>query len=266
MNNDRFDRLPEKRILSVFFTAGFPRLSDTITILSALEASGVNMVEIGFPFSDPVADGPTIQDSNDRAIRSGMNLTRLFEQLSTLRNKITVPVLLMGYLNPTLQYGFERFVQDASRVGVDALIIPDLPFIEYKRTYASVYKANEVLPVFLVTSRTPPERILEFDQEEPAFIYVVSSEATTGGSAKITKEREDFFRRLSVMKLRSKLIVGFGVTDRDSFEVVTRYTHGAIVGSAFLRAIGEAKIGEEHNESSGIDLEMRVKEFVFQFR
>ncbi len=266
MKNDRIEALPDQRILSVFFTAGYPRLSDTTTILSALEASGVNMVEIGFPFSDPVADGPTIQRSNDRAIRSGMNLKLLFEQLATMRSTITVPVLLMGYLNPALQYGFERFVEDTARVGVDALIIPDLPFSEYQRRYAPAYKAHRVLPVFLVTARTPPERILEFDAEEPAFIYVVSSEATTGGSAEITEESESFFQRLSEMKLRSKLIVGFGVSDRKSFEVVTRHTHGAIIGSAFLRAIDGAEVGTEPDESTLIDLQTRVKEFVLQFR
>lgn len=234
---DRFSQLPQRPALSIFCTAGFPRRDDLIPLLERVQAAGADMIEIGFPFSDPIADGPTIQASNQRALANGMNLELLFEQLTDLRTKVTIPVLLMGYLNPVEQYGVSRFLEDAARCGVDGLILPDMPFEEYCQSYKAKFKSVGVKPVFLITSRTEPERIRMFDGEEPAFLYVVSSDAVTGGRLSVSEERAAFFERLSTMGLKSRLIVGFGVTDKANFEAVTARTHGAIIASAFLRAL-----------------------------
>lgn len=242
MTCSRFLQLPAERALSVFFTAGFPRLGDTMPILEALQESGVDMAEVGFPFSDPVADGPTIQESNLVALGNGMTVATLFEQLSGLRRSgVTMPVLLMGYLNPLERFGAESFFARAAECGVDGLILPDMPFDEYLDRYRVLFKKEGLKPVFLVTSRTSEERIRAFDAEEPAFLYVLSSDAVTGGRAAVSEERDAFFKRLKEMRLKSKLIVGFGVSDRESFNAVTRHTAGAIIGSAFVRAVAEAK-------------------------
>lgn len=242
MTCSRFLQLPAERALSVFFTAGFPRLGDTMPILEALQESGVDMAEVGFPFSDPVADGPTIQESNLVALGNGMTVATLFEQLSGLRRSgVTMPVLLMGYLNPLERFGAESFFARAAECGVDGLILPDMPFDEYLDRYRALFKKEGLKPVFLVTSRTSEERIRAFDAEEPAFLYVLSSDAVTGGRAAVSEERDAFFKRLKEMRLKSKLIVGFGVSDRESFNAVTRHTAGAIIGSAFVRAVAEAK-------------------------
>ncbi len=242
MTCSRFLQLPAERALSVFFTAGFPRLGNTMPILEALQESGVDMAEVGFPFSDPVADGPTIQESNLVALGNGMTVATLFEQLSGLRRSgVTMPVLLMGYLNPLERFGAESFFARAAECGVDGLILPDMPFDEYLDRYRALFKKEGLKPVFLVTSRTSEERIRAFDAEEPAFLYVLSSDAVTGGRAAVSEERDAFFKRLKEMRLKSKLIVGFGVSDRESFNAVTRHTAGAIIGSAFVRAVAEAK-------------------------
>lgn len=242
MTCSRFLQLPAERALSVFFTAGFPRLGDTMPVLEALQESGVDMAEVGFPFSDPVADGPTIQESNLVALGNGMTVATLFEQLSGLRRSgVTMPVLLMGYLNPLERFGAESFFARAAECGVDGLILPDMPFDEYLDRYRALFKKEGLKPVFLVTSRTSEERIRAFDAEEPAFLYVLSSDAVTGGRAAVSEERDAFFKRLKEMRLKSKLIVGFGVSDRESFNAVTRHTAGAIIGSAFVRAVAEAK-------------------------
>lgn len=235
---DRLSRLPAKRALSIFYTAGYPRLNDTVPLLRELSVNGVDMVEIGFPFSDPVADGPTIQESNRVAIENGMTLQVLFEQLREARRYTEMPILLMGYLNPVEQYGFERFMRDAAACGIDGAILPDMPFELYKTRYKSLFLEYGVRPVFLVTTRTPAERIRAFDAEDPAFLYLLSSDAVTGGALSVSAEREAFFQRVSEMGLQRPLFVGFGVRDRVSFDTVTRYTRGAIVGSGFLQAIG----------------------------
>lgn len=260
MTCSRFLQLPAERALSVFFTAGYPRLGDTLPILKALQASGVDMAEVGFPFSDPVADGPTIQESNLVALGNGMTVATLFEQLRGLRQsgEVTMPVLLMGYLNPLERFGAERFFSEAAACGVDGLILPDMPFEDYLEHYKELFTAHGIKPVFLVTSRTEAERIRAFDAEEPAFLYVLSSDAVTGGRAAVTGERDAFFRRLKEMRLKSKLIVGFGVSDRESFDAVTKHTAGAIVGSAFVRAIA----GTQDTES----LRAAVREFVSSVR
>lgn len=204
------------------------------------------MIEVGFPFSDPVADGPTIQESNLVALKNGMTVTTLFEQLAELRGgKVTVPVLLMGYLNPLERFGAEAFFAKAAQCGVDGLILPDMPFEEYLERYRKLFKKNGIRPVFLVTSRTGEEHIRAFDAEDPAFLYVLSSDAVTGGRAALSEERQQFFRRLKELRLRSKLIVGFGVSDRESFCAATQHTAGAIIGSAFVRAIAATQNKDE---------------------
>jgi tryptophan synthase alpha chain len=259
----RFDTLPEREVLSVFFTAGYPRRDDTVTILRALQAAGVHLVEIGFPFSDPVADGPTIQESNQRALAQGMNVAHLFEQLRGIREGgVSIPVILMGYLNPIERFGVERFFKTAAECGIDGFILPDMPFDEYLERYRPLYREYGMKPVFLITSRTEEGRIRAFDAEEPAFLYVLSSDAVTGGRAQVTHEREGYFKRLRDMKLRSKLLVGFGVSDRESYQAVTLHTHGAIVGSAFLRAIAELPAGEHADGSSAEAVNVAVSEFV----
>jgi tryptophan synthase alpha chain len=253
-------------VFSVFFTAGFPRLADTRVILSELQRNGVDMVEIGFPFSDPIADGPTIQQSSYRAIENGMTVAKLFEQLTDIRKEITMPIVLMGYANPMLQYGEEAFLRDCARCGVDALFVPDLPFEEYRAKYATLFEKHAVAPIFFVTTRTPEARIRQIDAEQPAFLYVVSSEAVTGGTAEVTVERDAFFSRLAQMNLKSPLIVGFGVADKVGFQGVTKHTQGAIVGSAFVRAVCDAKPGASGHESDPADLAHRIREFREQFR
>lgn len=234
MQSSRFLQMPPRGALSVFFTAGFPRRDDTMPILEQLQAAGVDMVEVGFPFSDPVADGPTIQASSQKALANGMTVELLFEQLRSMRGSVSLPVLLMGYLNPVEQYGFARFLADAAQCGIDGLIVPDMPFEEYVEHYKPLYEREGIRPVFLISSRTDPERIRAFDRENPAFLYVLSSDAVTGGAVSVSAERDAFFKQLSEMGLASRLIVGFGVRDRSSFSAVTRYTSGAIVGSAFV--------------------------------
>lgn len=267
MTYNRFEQLPTTQALSVFFTAGYPRRDDTIPTLQALHDAEVDMVEIGFPFSDPVADGPTIQDSNAQALANGMTVQRLLEQLRELRSSgATFPALLMGYLNPVERYGAERFFEEAGRCGVDGLILPDMPFEEYLTRYKTLYKKNGLKPVFLVTSRTAEERIRAFDAESPAFLYVLSSDAVTGGKAAVTNDREAFFKRLRDMKLSSRLIVGFGVSDRESFHAVTTHTHGAIIGSAFVRAVKDLPQGASETTSDVAALKTKVKEFIQQVR
>lgn len=267
MTCSRFEQLPKKNALTIFFTAGHPRLNDTLPILTALQHSEVDMIEIGFPFSDPVADGPTIQASNHVSLTNGMTVEKLFAQLPALRQgEITVPVLLMGSLNPIERYGPERFFEKASRCGIDGLIIPDMPFDEYLTRYKPLYERNNIRPVFLVTSRTEPQRIKAFDAERPAFLYVVSTDAVTGGKATVTEERDSFFKRLADMKLSSRLLVGFGVSDRDSFYAVTRHTSGAIIGSAFVRALEQAPQGNSPEESERGALHAIVSDFIKKVR
>lgn len=266
MKSKRLLNLPERSIFSVFCTAGFPRLRDTKEIITRLAEAGVDMIELGFPFSDPVADGPTIQESNLRAIKNGMTLTVLFDQIAELRGSIDVPVLLMGYLNPVEQFGFERFMREAARCGVDGLIIPDMPFEEYQDRYKPLYQEYGISPVFLVTSRTEQERIRAFDAEDPAFLYILSSDAVTGGVLKDSGDRDAFFERLAAMELKSKLIVGFGVGDAPTFKAVTKRTHGAIVGSAFVKAIAQVEGRNDEAERSDFARSSAIEKFVQLFQ
>ncbi len=227
------------RVLSVYSTAGFPQLNSTIEVMKALEAGGADMIELGMPYSDPLADGPVIQASSTKALENGMTLAVLFEQLKDMRRSIHIPVLLMGYINPILQYGFERFCETARRVGVDGLILPDLPIYEYETEYGPILRKHGLDFVFLVTPETSAERIRKVDMLSTGFLYAVSSSSTTGKNKDIG-EQEDYFQRLQQMKLRNPVLVGFGIRDRDSFDAACRHANGAIIGTAYIRAIDKA--------------------------
>ena len=239
------------RVLSVYCTAGFPRLDSTLEVMQALQECGVDMIELGMPYSDPLADGPVIQASGTRALENGMTIVRLFEQLAKMRDSIQVPVLLMGYLNPILQYGFEKFCKAAALAGVDGLILPDLPIFEFEAEYGPVIRKHGLDFVFLVTPETSPERVRKVDALSTGFLYAVSSSSTTGGN-KDMGEQEEYFRRLEEMRLRNPVMVGFGVRDRKSFEAACKHTQGAIIGTAYVRAIdGAADVRKATTEFIG---------------
>ena len=225
-----------KPLLSVYFTAGFPHLDDTRILLRHLQQSGVSLVEIGMPFSDPLADGPVIQRSSQVALRNGMTLELLFEQLQDMRKEIRMPVLLMGYLNPVLQFGMERFVRMAAETGVDGVILPDLPLDVYEAEYAEMFRAASLDLIFLVTPETEPERLQKIDEWSTAFIYAVSSSSTTGKNTNMDSQ-QDYFKRLGSGHLGHPVMVGFGIRDRQTFVTATRYARGAIIGTAFIQAI-----------------------------
>jgi len=224
------------RVLNVYCTAGFPRLDSTLEVMAALQEGGADLIELGMPYSDPLADGPVIQASSSVALANGMTLARLFEQLSEMRPAITVPVLLMGYMNPVLQYGFEKFCEAAAKAGVDGLILPDLPIYEFETEYGPVIRRYGLDFVFLVTPETSETRIRQVDALSSGFLYAVSSSSTTGKD-KDMQVQEGYFERLKNMGLRNPVLVGFGIRDKASFEAASRYANGAIIGTAYIRAI-----------------------------
>lgn len=231
----------KKDILSIYFTAGFPALNDTIPLLELLEKNGVNMVELGIPYSDPLADGPTIQDSSSVAIANGMRIETLLTQLDGFRNKISIPVVLMSYFNPIDQYGFERFCSEAKNVGIDGLIIPDLPPFEYESCYKPIIEKYNLAFCMLITSDTTSERIRKIDKLSNGFLYLVSTANTTGRTDSLTKHQMDYFKRVSAMNLVNPLMVGFGVHNSTTYEDATKYCTGAIIGSAFIRALKDSQ-------------------------
>ncbi|MET3981517.1 tryptophan synthase alpha chain [Mucilaginibacter sp. UYP25] len=226
-------------LLSIYFTAGYPELNTTVDIAEALEKAGADFLEIGFPYSDPVADGPTIQHSSQTALDNGMNLNILFEQLKDLRNRVSIPVLLMGYVNPIVQYGVDRFCKAAAAVGVDGIIVPDLPMYEYEMLYSNHFEDNGLSNIFLVTPQTSEERIRKIDSLSNSFIYLLSSSSITGGSLQLTDSIEEYYKRIKAMTLNNPAIIGFGISDNRSFNKACEYANGAIVGSAFVKLLGE---------------------------
>jgi tryptophan synthase alpha chain len=224
-----------KNIISIYFTAGFPKLHDTVIIIDELQKAKVDMIEIGIPFSDPLADGPIIQHSNQMALKNGMCLKLLFEQLRTVNYKLTV--LLMGYLNPILQFGINNFCKCASEAGISGIIIPDLPIDEYINHYKSVFVKYNLKNIFLITPQTSEERIKYIDKNSDGFIYMVSSSSTTGTKLEIENEEEKYFSCISRMNLKNPLMLGFGIADKKSFEKACKYANGAIIGSAFIKEI-----------------------------
>lgn len=233
----------KKNILSIYFTAGFPHLNDTAAILNALQEHGANMIEIGMPYSDPLADGPVIQNSSMQALKNGMTIKILFEQLNQFHknNQQTknVPLILMGYLNPVLQYGFENFCIDAKNAGISGIILPDLPIIEYENEYKKILEANDLDFIFLVTPETSEERIMKIDALSNGFIYAVSSSSITGRNTDM-KAQENYFQRIEKMNLKNKVVIGFGIKDRDTFQQACQYASGAIIGTAYIKAIEHA--------------------------
>lgn len=227
----------KNNILSIFFTAGYPDLDKTVEIAQALELAGADMLEIGIPYSDPVADGPVIQHSSDLALKSGMSLKVLFGQLKELRQKVSIPVLLMGYFNPVLQYGLEKFCEDCASAGVDGVIIPDLPIYEYENLYKDLFEKHELANVFLITPFTSEERIRKIDELSKGFIYLLSSSATTGKNLDVSNSTEAYFDRIKSLGLNNPLMIGFGISDNKSFSKACEYANGAIIGSAFVKTL-----------------------------
>ncbi|GAA4789148.1 tryptophan synthase subunit alpha [Olivibacter ginsenosidimutans] len=237
--NQLFNNKGDKKLLSIYYTAGYPQLEDTVSLAESLEETGVDFLEIGFPYSDPVADGPVIQHSSEVSLKNGMTLEHLFDQLKDLRKRVHIPVLLMGYVNPLLQYGVERFCASCAAVGVDGVIVPDLPMYEYEEQYQEVFKKYAISHIFLITPQTTEERIRKIDALSTGFIYMVSSYATTGKNLAISDQTTDYFKRVKTLQLKNPLVVGFGIADHNSFEHALNYADAAIVGSAFVRLLGE---------------------------
>jgi tryptophan synthase alpha chain len=234
----------KSNILSIYYTAGFPELGDTLQIAEELERAGADMLEIGFPYSDPVADGPVIQASSKQSLDSGMDLNLLFQQLKDLRSKVNIPILLMGYVNPLLQFGVENFCKACAEVGVDGCIVPDLPMVEFEEFYQDTFKKYDLSNIFLVTPQTSEERIRKIDSLTTGFIYLVSSSATTGKNLQLSQNTDDYFARISGMGLKNPTMIGFGINSKATFEKACQYANGAIIGTAFVKALATDKSSE----------------------
>ena len=234
----------DKKLLSIYFSAGYPELEDSVQIIQDLEKSGVDFIEIGLPFSDPLADGPTIQESSTKALKNGMTTQKLFSQIKNIRNSVEIPLIIMGYFNPILQYGIEEFCKKCKEVGVDGLIIPDLPVDVYSEKYKAIFEKYGLINIFLITPQTSEERIRFIDSVSNGFIYMVSSASVTGSSKGFGEETTNYFERISKMNLENPQIVGFGISDHETFSQATKFAKGAIIGSAFIKHLD--KNGTEH--------------------
>lgn len=239
----------DKKLLSIYFSAGFPSIDDTVEIIKNLEKSGVDMIEIGLPFSDPLADGPTIQASSTKALKNGMHTALLFEQLKDIRKEVTIPLILMGYFNPMLQFGVEAFCKKCHEIGIDGFIIPDLPAQVYHEEYKSIFDRYGLINIFLITPQTSNERIRYMDSISEGFIYMVSSASTTGAQNGFGAVQQNYFKRIADLNLKNPQIVGFGISNHETFTQATTHTKGAIIGSAFIK----------HIEANGVD---KINEFV----
>ena len=239
---NRINRLFEtkpREILSIYFTAGYPALHDTAGIIKSLARAGADMIEIGMPFSDPMADGPVIQQSSDRALKNGMSLKILFSQLRDIRKDEDIPLLLMGYLNPVLQYGVERFCEHCAETGIDGLILPDMPLQVYQEEYRDVFEINGLHNICLITPQTSADRIVKIDDTSRGFIYMVSSSSTTGIRGGFSSDQTSYFERIRDMKTRNPRLIGFGISNHDDFIMACNYAQGVIIGSAFVKMLGE---------------------------
>ena len=240
----------KNNILSVYFSAGYPQLNDTVTIIKTLEKNGVDMVEIGIPFSDPIADGPVIQTSNDIALKNGMNLKLLFEQLKDIRNEVSIPLIMMGYLNPALKFGIEEFCAKCAETGIDGVILPDLPFELYLKEYKNTFRKNNLHNIFLIPPQTSNERIKLIDTESEGFLYIVSASSITGAKKEIQQNQVEYFERINSLHLKNPTLIGFGISSHQTFERACEYANGAIIGSAFIKTIENSK-----------NIEKDIKEF-----
>lgn len=230
----------QKDILSIYFTAGFPNLNDTCDVIRELEANGIDLIEIGIPFSDPMADGPTIQDSGTIALKNGMTLKILFSQLKDIRKEVDIPLIMMGYLNPIMQYGFENFCKQCKETGIDGAIIPDLPFNDYINEFKPIADKYDIKIVMLITPETSEERIRLIDEHTDSFIYMVSSAATTGAQKSFDEKKQDYFRRINSMNLRNPRLIGFGISNKATLDAAQANASGAIIGSKFITLLKES--------------------------
>ena len=229
----------KKKILSIYFSAGYPNLNDTVQIIQDLEKNGVDMIEIGLPFSDPLADGPTIQASSTQALHNGMTTQVLFDQLKDIRKTVNIPLVIMGYFNPMLQYGVEKFCATCAEIGIDGLIIPDLPVDVYADEYKAIFDQYGLKNIFLITPQTSDERIHFIDSVSDGFIYMVSSASVTGSSAGFGNTQEAYFQRIAQMNLKNPQVIGFGINNAETFQQATQFAKGAIIGSAFINYLKE---------------------------
>ena len=230
-----------ENLLTVYFTAGYPKLDDTETIICSLAESGTNIIEIGIPYSDPLADGPVIQESGMAAIDNGMTLQVLFNQLTEIRTKTQVPLILMGYFNQMLQYGVDKFLDDCVKTGIDGLIIPDLPLMEYEQFYKDKLTQRNISISFLITPQTEESRIHKVDALSTGFIYVVSDSSITGMKTGISNQQISYFERIKSLQLKTPQLIGFGISDRESYLTASKYANGAIIGSAFIKHLKDKK-------------------------
>lgn len=240
----------KENILSVYFTAGFPNLNNTVEIIQQLEKNGVDLIEIGMPFSDPTADGPTIQHTSEIALKNGMSLELLFEQLKNIRQTVKIPLILMGYINPVYQFGVDRFCHKCAEVGIDGTILPDLPLDEFEQEYKPVFAKSNLHNILLITPQTSASRIRKIDEASSGFIYMVSSSSTTGAGKKVEDFQKDYFERIQQMNLRNPRLIGFGISDNATFANACKYAGGAIVGSAFVKSFKP---------------DLKLEESIFQF-
>lgn len=225
-------------ILSIYYPAGYPNLNDTVKILHVLQDKGVDMVEVGIPFSDPMADGPVIQEASTRALRNGISLRLIFEQLKDVRNQgIHIPIILMGYLNPIMQYGFDAFCQSCAKVGIDGVIIPDLPFADYMADYKPIADKYDLKMIMLITPETSEERVRQIDAHTSGFIYMVSSAATTGAQKSFNEQKQTYFRKINAMQLNNPRLVGFGISNKSTFDAAAQNSSGGIIGSRFVQLL-----------------------------
>ena len=229
----------KKGVLNIYFTAGYPKINDTLRIARTLEAAGVDIIEIGIPYSDPIADGPTIQDSSQKALDAGMSLKLLMRQLQDLRKHIKIPVILMGYINPVLQCGFTKFCQDCKEVGIDGVILPDLPMQEYAEMYQLAFEEYGIYNIFLMTPQTSEKRVLQINEASKGFIYMVSSASITGAKQEVSQAQIDYFERIQKMNLSVQRLIGFGISNKETFDNACQYASGAIIGSAFINQLNK---------------------------
>jgi tryptophan synthase alpha chain len=252
---DKLFREKKGTILSVYFTAGYPRLDSTAGIIGALAEAGADMIEIGMPFSDPVADGPVIQHSSEKALRNGMNLKLLFDQLTEIRHEVKIPLLLMGYLNPVMQFGVENFCRECTRTGIDGVILPDLPPIVYKEEYFSIFNMYNIYNIMLISPQSSVERITAIDKISRGFVYMVSSSSVTGSKGNFSDDQISYFKRVGEMKLRNPVLIGFGISNHETFINAGKFARGGIIGSAFVNIL----------EQDGNDFE-NINQFMKEIR
>ena len=233
-----FQTNPQK-LLSVYFCAGTPTLDGTAQVIKDLEQGGVSLIEIGIPFSDPMADGPVIQDAATKALRNGMSLRLLFSQLRDIRQEVSIPLILMGYLNPIYQFGFEHFCQECKACGIDGVIIPDLPFRDYETSYKAIAAKYDIRVIMLITPETSDERVREIDQHTDGFIYMVSSASTTGAQRDFNAQKQAYFKRINDLQLRNPRMVGFGISNKQTFDAACANASGGIIGSRFVTLLNE---------------------------